>query len=131
MSLWLISTYDLIRISSSSQILSWTTSSAWPSCVASKLSSPSKFARFTTIVAVKRNVLLGNWRSFFQKQFTLEHVPNSGPRTNFVLKCNHNWVMRSYQMCMRAGPRLMLYLISNLISHEFVISRFGCYRFCV
>ena len=38
------STYPLISISSSSQTLSWTTSSAWPRNDASKVSSPSRLA---------------------------------------------------------------------------------------
>lgn len=43
--------YFLIKISSSSQILSWTTSSACPNIVASKVSSPSRLASVDRIVA--------------------------------------------------------------------------------
>ena len=52
---------------------------------------------------------------------TRADVSNSSPRTKFDPDCNYNWPVRSYNMCIRAGPRFILHLISNLISYVFVI----------
>ena len=60
------------------------------------------------------------------------HVSHSGPRAKLGPKCNYNWPARSYHMCIKAGPRCnTISFISNLISSVFVISGFGCVRFCV
>ena len=37
-------------------------------------------------------------------------VSNSGPKAKFGPICNYNLRARSYEMCIRDGPRFMLYL---------------------
>ena len=75
-------TYAFMIISSSSQTLSWTTSSACPNMLASKLSSPSKLANVSTIVAVEARshcacgmvlVLWGN-TVLHRNIWTMEHI---------------------------------------------------------
>lgn len=71
--------YFLIKISSSSQILSWITSSACPSINASKLSSPSRFARVEHMVALtnKQNVKLA-----FSSNTSFANFPEAAHRKN-------------------------------------------------
>ena len=42
------------------------------------------------------------------------YVSNSGPWGKFGPKFNYNWPARSYKMCIRAGPRIIPYLLLQI-----------------